>query len=179
MARAKLPTTPAFTRLPLELLDKIIECFVETNFTHSYSDIDTLKDLRLSCRQFVHSQAVLSALFHTVKLVASPELARFVQSMDTASIDRHVKSVVFLPGQHDWSMDRLTYENGVMYEPLEKLARQECYKRAGMVWPDRMYWRNKQTWKLIVNEVLDGKSPISEEALQQGFVRYMAKANAT
>ncbi|KAH6629315.1 hypothetical protein C7974DRAFT_453997 [Boeremia exigua] len=182
-------TTPAFTRLPAEILVQILDLPQEQAWRGPIIDFSTLKSFRFSCRAYAYAPCVLERLFTRIRFLASPDHVRSAETLDVGLIRPWVKSIVMQPAKYVWDMTRLVYEQNVFNQPLKTLRHwnDSCH-----VWDSPLDYTapDFEAWNVLgrpqfeelgvrgfVDKYLEGKMPFSEAQIQVGFEQYMQQAN--
>ncbi|XPS72343.1 hypothetical protein M3J09_004508 [Ascochyta lentis] len=181
-------TTPAFTRLPVELFTMVLDQrYSSSSRTWSGDIVDhaTLKSLRLACRQYAYLPRLLEKLFHGIRLVASSEQVYLAETLDLSVIKPYVKSIAMEPSKYSWAMTKDTFQDIVLVTPLQQF----CYAmnrkglqtmRTGKDFSNPIPIGRDQFADLgltgFVQQYMDGKMPFSSAEIGEGFEHYMQHA---
>ena len=151
-------------------------------------DSATLKSLRLACGQFAYLPKVMEALFHCIRLVASPEHVHLTGTIDLSMIKPYVKTIVMEPTKYSWTMTEEIFGDIVLIAPLQDFCdrdREKIWARrdAGEDISGATYLGRAQFAKLgmrgFVQEYMNGEMPFSDADINASFERYMQHAQRT
>ncbi|KZM18723.1 hypothetical protein ST47_g10076 [Ascochyta rabiei] len=183
--------TPAFTRLPVELLTMILDQRYSNRSGTCWGhvvDHATLKSLRLACRQYAYLPRLLEKVFRGIQLVASHEQVNLAETLDLSVIKPYVKTIAMEPTKYSWAMTEEVFRDIVLVTPLQEWCydvnqkRLEMMKAGGDVSGSIILGR-KQFAELgmrgFVQQYMGGKMPVSSAELGEGFQRYMQHAQST
>ncbi|KAH6616851.1 hypothetical protein C7974DRAFT_53419 [Boeremia exigua] len=172
-------TSPAFTRLPTELLIQILEQqhYVADTYERNIIDFATLKSLRLACRQYAYLPALLADIFQHIRIEASPEQVKVAELLDLSSMKPYVKAITMVPSKYTWTMTEGKFQHIIWSPRAEEifdekfsvndssaLGRQEI-KELGLV--------------SFVEKHTDGAMPFTKGEVATGYERYMQHARRT
>ncbi|KAF1926935.1 uncharacterized protein M421DRAFT_6500 [Didymella exigua CBS 183.55] len=182
-------TTPAFTRLPAELLILILDQqhSVSDKYAGDIIDYATLKSLRLACRQFAHLPKLLGKVFKHILIIASPEQVQIAESLDLSSIKPYVRVITMAPSKYSWTMTEHQFRHIVSIPRIEEICQElsMTYYRVKSTGGDVSGFSQsreqeiKEGWQHFLEKHTDGKMPYPETEIVTGYERYMQCARRT
>ena len=132
----------------------------------SENDLVSLKNLRLTCRQFSLLDRLKALLFYNLRLVASPEHVQLLQTTSISWLAPYVQRVEFQSGKYAYGLDRDTMKEMLYSNPLFEYCDKTKTDYSEI---DRL------SRYLFVAYYLRGESPVASEEVDRKLEIYLSQ----
>lgn len=151
-------------------------------------DFDTLKSLRLACRQYAYLPYLLEKTFQWIRIEASPDQVEVAESVDLSCIRPYVKAVVFVPSKYSWAMTEQKFWDIIwaprveeIYNALREKERQiwDAWGRAFSAAAELKKDFEELGLMGLIEKHANGPIQFTKDEVAKGYERYMYLAQRT